>query len=74
MTGIATTHVGSLPRSAEVTELIFAAEAEARWLDHTEQRLARHPHRTMGLELSTETPKRGRPAKPETSAVEAVAT
>ena len=27
MTGIATTHVGSLPRSAEVTELIFAAEA-----------------------------------------------
>ena len=29
MTGIATTHVGSLPRSAEVTELIFAAEAGA---------------------------------------------
>jgi 5-methyltetrahydropteroyltriglutamate--homocysteine methyltransferase len=27
MTGIGTTHVGSLPRSAEVTELIFAAEA-----------------------------------------------
>jgi 5-methyltetrahydropteroyltriglutamate--homocysteine methyltransferase len=27
MSGIATTHVGSLPRSAEVTELVFAAEA-----------------------------------------------
>ena len=26
MTAIKTTHVGSLPRSAEVTELIFAAE------------------------------------------------
>ncbi|CAL4858863.1 PadR family transcriptional regulator [Microbacterium sp. MM2322] len=60
--------------SLVVDSMIFAAEAEARWLDHTEQRLARHPHRTMGLELSTDTPKRGRPAKPETSDVEAVAT
>lgn len=58
--------------SLVVDSMIFAAEAEARWLDHTEQRLARHPHRTMGLELSTETPKRGRPAKSEASNTEAV--
>jgi DNA-binding PadR family transcriptional regulator len=49
--------------SLVVDSMIFAAEAEARWLDHTEARLARHPHRAMGLELSTQTPKRGRPAK-----------
>ncbi|MDT3329886.1 MULTISPECIES: PadR family transcriptional regulator [Microbacterium] len=58
--------------SLVVDSMIFAAEAETRWLDHTEQRLARHPHRTMGLELSTETPKRGRPAKSEASDTEAV--
>ncbi|AZS42936.1 hypothetical protein BWL13_00477 [Microbacterium oleivorans] len=57
--------------SLVVDSMIFAAEAEARWLDHTEQRLARHPHRTMGLELSTETPKRGRPARTEASDAEA---
>ncbi|THE08010.1 PadR family transcriptional regulator [Microbacterium oleivorans] len=57
--------------SLVVDSMIFAAEAEARWLDHTEQRLARHPHRTMGLELSTETPKRGRPARSEASDAEA---
>ncbi|GAB2711389.1 DNA-binding PadR family transcriptional regulator [Microbacterium marinum] len=56
--------------SLVVDSMIFAAEAEARWLDHTEQRLAQHPRRTMGLELSTETPKRGRPARSE--ATEAV--
>ncbi|WP_374946724.1 PadR family transcriptional regulator [Agreia sp.] len=43
--------------------MIFAAEAEVRWLDHTEQRLALHPAREMALEISTERPKRGRPAK-----------
>jgi hypothetical protein len=41
--------------------MIFAAEAEVRWLDHTEQRLAMHPQHAMTLELSTEKPKRGRP-------------
>ncbi|MCK6080021.1 PadR family transcriptional regulator [Microbacterium sp. EYE_5] len=58
--------------SLVVDSMIFAAEAEARWLDHTEHRLAQHPHRTMGLELSTETPKRGRPAKAEGVDAEAV--
>lgn len=48
--------------SLVVDSMIFAAEAEVRWLDHTEQRLALRPHHAMGLELSTERPKRGRPA------------
>ena len=48
--------------SLVVDSMIFAAEAEVRWLDHTEQRLALHPRRAMTLELSTELPKRGRPA------------
>ncbi|MCK3770243.1 PadR family transcriptional regulator [Microbacterium aerolatum] len=49
--------------SLVVDSMLFAAEAEIRWLDHTEQRLAQHPHHAMGLELATERPKRGRPAK-----------
>ena len=48
--------------------MVFAAEAEVRWLDHTEQRLAQHPRHAMTLELSTEKPKRGRPAKVEADA------
>ncbi|WP_447943622.1 PadR family transcriptional regulator [Microbacterium aurum] len=51
--------------SLVVDSMIFAAEAEARWLDHTEQRLALHPRHAMALELSTEKPKRGRPARAE---------
>lgn len=45
-----------------VDSMIFAAEAEVRWLDHTEQRLRQHPRHAMALELTTERPKRGRPA------------
>lgn len=48
--------------SLVVDSMIFAAEAEVRWLDHSEQRLALHPDRAMALELSTDRPKRGRPA------------
>lgn len=48
--------------SLVVDSMIFTAEAEVRWLDHTEQRLASHPQHAMALELSTERPKRGRPA------------
>ncbi|TFD25944.1 PadR family transcriptional regulator [Cryobacterium lyxosi] len=48
-----------------IDSLIFAAEAEARWLDHSEHRLARA--RAAGLAaplpLNTAVPKRGRPAK-----------
>ncbi len=54
-----------------VDSMIFAAEAEVRWLDHTEQRLAAHPHHAMALELSSERPKRGRPAKAATGRADA---
>ncbi|WP_405371857.1 MULTISPECIES: PadR family transcriptional regulator [unclassified Microbacterium] len=53
--------------SLVVDSMIFAAEAEVRWLDHSEQRLAQHPNRVMGLSLSTDSPKRGRPARAEQS-------
>ncbi len=49
--------------SLVIDSMIFASEAEARWLDHTEQRLRQHPQHALELELSTERPKRGRPAK-----------
>lgn len=49
--------------SLVVDSMIFSAEAEVRWLDHTEQRLALHPQHALQLELSTDRPKRGRPAK-----------
>ncbi|MGV9195519.1 PadR family transcriptional regulator [Microbacterium sp. MC2] len=49
-----------------VDSMIFATEAEVRWLDHTEERLKQHPRHALALELSTEKPKRGRPAKAET--------
>ncbi|MGO2745857.1 PadR family transcriptional regulator [Microbacterium sp.] len=43
--------------------MIFAAEAEVRWLTHTEQLMAQHPQHALSLELATERPKRGRPAR-----------
>jgi len=49
--------------SLVVDSMIFTAEAEVRWLDHTEQRITMHPQHAMALELATERPKRGRPAK-----------
>ena len=49
--------------------MIVHAEAELRWLDRTEERLAQHPRHAMSLELATERPKRGRPARVETPAV-----
>lgn len=48
-----------------VDSMIFQAEAEVRWLDHCEARLARAAKAgtVAALPLSTEVPKRGRPAK-----------
>jgi DNA-binding PadR family transcriptional regulator len=48
-----------------VDSMIFAAEAEVRWLDHSETRLARAVAAGVAgpIPLSTEVPKRGRPAK-----------
>jgi DNA-binding PadR family transcriptional regulator len=45
--------------------LIFGAEAEIRWLDHTETRLARALESgvAVAMPLSNELPKRGRPVK-----------
>jgi len=67
-----TKNATSDPESAEhlawllvVDSLIFAAEAEARWLDHCENRLTRAlaAGTARPLPLSTDVPKRGRPAK-----------
>ena len=48
-----------------VDSMIFAAEAEVRWLDHSETRLARAVAAGVAgpIPLSTDVPKRGRPAK-----------
>lgn len=51
--------------SLVVDSMIFTAEAELRWLDHVQTRLARHPRHALALELTAERPKRGRPARPE---------
>ncbi|GAA1467470.1 PadR family transcriptional regulator [Microbacterium thalassium] len=53
----------ALARSIVDESMMFAAEAELRWLDRTEERLAARPRRAMALALSTERPRRGRPAK-----------
>lgn len=53
----------TLAHALVVDAMIHAAEAELRWLDQTAQLLARHPQHTMGLELTAERPRRGRPAK-----------
>ena len=60
------------PESAEelawllvIDSLIFAAEAEVRWLDHSEARLARAAASGLAtaVPLNTDVPKRGRPAR-----------
>jgi DNA-binding PadR family transcriptional regulator len=60
------------PESAEqlawlliVDSMIFAAESEVRWLDHSETRLARAVAAGVAgpIPLSTDIPKRGRPAR-----------
>ena len=43
--------------------MVFAAEAEVRWLDSVDGRLARHPEHALALELDAQLPKRGRPAR-----------
>ncbi len=54
-----------LARLLVIDSMIFQAEAEVRWLDHSEARLARASAAGLAapLPLSTEVPKRGRPAK-----------
>jgi DNA-binding PadR family transcriptional regulator len=78
-----TKNATSEPESSEelawmlvVDSMIFAAEAEVRWLDHSETRLARASARGFAdpLPLSTSSPKRGRPVKVEQAAQTAHAT
>ncbi|WP_194397825.1 PadR family transcriptional regulator [Microbacterium atlanticum] len=52
-----------LASSLVLDSMLFAAEAELRWLDHSQKRLARHPGPALALGLSTEKPRRGRPAR-----------
>ncbi|MFH8250784.1 PadR family transcriptional regulator [Microbacterium sp. B2969] len=52
-----------LARMLVADSRVFAAEAELRWLDRVEERLAQHPRHSFALALSTERPKRGRPAR-----------
>lgn len=56
-----------LARSLVVDSMIFAAEAELRWLDHAERRLTQHPQHAMALALSVERPRRGRPTADSTA-------
>ena len=67
-----TRHVCGDPASSEelawllvIDSMIFNAEAELRWLDHSEARLSRASEAGLAtpVPLSTEIPKRGRPAK-----------
>ncbi|HYJ49645.1 MAG TPA: PadR family transcriptional regulator [Microbacterium sp.] len=52
-----------LARALVADAMILHAQAELRWLDLVEERLARHPEHAIALELATERPKRGRPAR-----------
>ncbi|MEW2009858.1 MULTISPECIES: PadR family transcriptional regulator [Microbacterium] len=67
--GLAAGSPEDLAWSLVLDSLVCAAEAELRWLDQAEARLAQHPHPEMALELTTERPKRGRPAKAAPSPV-----
>lgn len=60
-----------LARALVVDAMAGALEAELRWLERTEERLTRHPARTMALAPATERPRRGRPAKAPASATDA---
>jgi len=55
--------------SLVVDSMIFTAEAELRWLDHVQTRLAQHPQHALALELTAERPKRGRPSRTEVAAL-----
>ncbi|WP_345801927.1 PadR family transcriptional regulator [Microbacterium sp. AZCO] len=57
------TDAEELARAVVADARVFAVEAELRWLDRVEERLAQHPEHALALELSTERPKRGRPAR-----------
>lgn len=49
--------------SLVVDSMLLSADAELRWLDHVEARLAEHPQHALALGLTPDRPKRGRPAR-----------
>lgn len=53
----------NVARALIADSMICHAEAELRWLDRAEQRLAGHPRHVFALEPASERPRRGRPAK-----------
>lgn len=53
----------ALAWSLVMDSMIFAAEAELRWLEHSQQRLSSRAPHSPDLELSAHRPKRGRPTK-----------
>jgi len=53
----------ALARAMMLDSTIFAVEAELKWLDSVDERLARHPEHTLTLGLATDRPRRGRPAQ-----------
>lgn len=55
--------------SLVVDSMIFAADAELRWLDHVDERLAQHPDHALALGLTADRPKRGRPARAASGAL-----
>lgn len=52
-----------LARQLVADALLFRAEAELRWLDHVESRLAQHRPLQVTLPLEAERPRRGRPPR-----------
>jgi hypothetical protein len=52
-----------LARSLIHDAMVFAAEAEVRWLGHVAARLAAQPRHAFALALASEKPRRGRRAR-----------
>ncbi|MCI1017654.1 PadR family transcriptional regulator [Microbacterium sp. C5A9] len=55
--------------SLVVDSMLASADAELRWLDHVEARLAEHPQHALALGLTPDRPKRGRPTRTGSAAL-----
>ena len=58
---------GDIAWQLVIDGLLFQAEAEVRWLDHVEGRLARRAAESIELPLVVERPRRGRPVGSESA-------
>lgn len=61
-------HGEELARQLVIDAQVFHAEAEVRWLDHVENRLAHIPPAAAALPLVADRPRRGRPPRTATPA------